>query len=1014
MTRFGRAFARARFLSVLSLLLPSFGIGSAAAQSIVSGSLRGQIVSTDSSPVISALVTMTDQSAGTGYSFLADRRGRFSLALVVPGTYDILAEQAGYQPVRQHGIVVSPGEETLVSFVLARRPPPITQVEEVAEPPRANLSNGRWIGEELSGRRLQQLDFRQDVTDVSRDLSRDIDPLDGRPGFALAAGGLPQSYSRLFVDGIEQSFLRHPGSVAEPASTPVFPRNSIMGVMALDDAFDTEWNGPSGTLLSATGRSGSRRTMLLPYLTFSGAKLGGKSLDNPGDSSATSIQGGLILTGSLVKDTAQYALGFNYETLETPSANPWERDSTSFGGIPTSLRDTISIIAADSFGTSVDQFTHPVVRTFKGGNGFGRVDWHVSGSLGVFARVNFAQWKEQSPQLGVDLLSGAGSTLDARDLSGAVGLTYAGSRTADEFRLGVRLSKRDWTSGSAPATYLVGEGAAIGFAPLLPALFDQHGVDVSNAFQYVLGRHRIKAGIGLSFGKWKENYTFARNGRFRFGDVDQFGNAQGDFLQMVGPGTTEFSTTDLGLFLQDVWTVSNSFRFEGGIRGDRQQLPKGEISLNQSWVSTSGIPYDVTPDGDWLLSPRVGFTWDNREGWVVKGGGGLFAGRTDLALFSEAALYDGPVVARLGQGTFSGWPAVPDSVAAPVVGPRLTLFDDEYRPPRTAKWDLSISHAFPGRIVVEIAGGYHHTDFIPRRQDLNLIASATGQTQEGRPIYGTLVKQGGMVSALPGSNRRFSGFDMVSGILSNGFSDYYAVTATVERRSANGLGLRASYTYSRTDDNWLLGSSGDPADQLSPFPEDPVANEWVDGRSDLDIPHRLAFSADYRFPGKSGLEATVRYRFRSGLPFTPGFRPGVDLNGDGSGGNDPAFIDSSIPGTDQLVSDHGCLADQVGQFAARNSCREKAAHALDLRLAYRLPVMVMGGNLLVTVDAYNVVSTEIGMVDRAVYLVDPTQPLTTSPGGAVVVPLIANPQFGSLLSRRGEPRLVRFGLTVDY
>jgi hypothetical protein len=176
----------------------------------------------------------------------------------------------------------------------------------------------------------------------------------------------------------------------------------------------------------------------------------------------------------------------------------------------------------------------------------------------------------------------------------------------------------------------------------------------------------------------------------------------------------------------------------------------------------------------------------------------------------------------------------------------------------------------------------------------------------------------------------------------------------------------------------------------------------------------LVLTANYTLPGKSGLDIALRYRFRSGLPFTPGFRPGVDMNGDGSGSNDPAFIDGAVAGTDELLSANSCLSGQVGEFAERNSCREKAAHALDLRLALRLPVQVMGGALQLTIDGFNLVATETGIVDRAVYLVDPSQPLTTNPSGDVVVPLIANPRFGSLLSRRGEPRILRFGLKVDY
>ncbi|MEP7324729.1 MAG: TonB-dependent receptor, partial [Gemmatimonadota bacterium] len=902
MTSFGRAHARApRLLVMLGLVTGALWGRPAQGQSLISGSLRGQVKSTDSSAVIGAQITITNPIAGSGYTFFADRHGQFSLPLVLPATYDILAEQAGYQPVRKHGIVVRAGEQTRINFVLQRRPPPITAIEEVPASSHSQLSSGRWIGSEILGGDLEVMDFRQAVTDVSRDFSTVAPPRDGRPGYAQGSGGLPQSFSYFFVDGLEETFLRHPGSIAEPASAPLFPRNSLAGVTGYENTFDIEWSGAPGSTLAAQSRGGSHRFRFRPYLTFSSAALGGKSADNPADSSGTSIQGGAILSGSMASDSAQYLLGFNYETLEFPSANPWERDSTSFDGAAVSLRETLPVVAADTFGTNVSQFTVPTVRTFRGGNGFGRLDWQLSHSVGFFARFNFAKWKEQNPQLAEQLNSGVVTRLEGRDFSGAMGMTATLGRTADELRLGVRTSKRDWISPELPGTNLVAEAAAIGYSPLLPALFDQRSVDVSNTLLFAFGDHRVKFGVEASFGKWKQDYDFGANGIYTFGDLDAFGNGQGDFFQVVGPASVEFSTRDIGVFLQDVWTLTDAFQFQAGVRLDNQRLPDDEITVNSAWVAASGITPNSKPADGGNVAPRVGFVWDGQgeSGWVIRGGGGLYYGRTSPALFSEAAIFDGTLNARRAQGTFATWPAVPDSVVAPVIGPRLTLFDDEYRVPRAAKFDLALSHAFAGRFTVEVAGSYHHSDFLPRRSDLNLLGSANGHTSEGRPIYGSLVKQGGMVSPAPGTNRRFSGFDMVSGILANGFSDYYAVTATVERKQLTGIGLRASYTFSRTSDNWMLGPTGDPEDQLTPFPEATIADDWADGRSDLDIPHRLVLTASYTVPGKAGLDVALRYRFRSGLPFTPGFRPGVDINGDGSGSNDPAFIDGAIAGTDK-------------------------------------------------------------------------------------------------------------------
>jgi hypothetical protein len=101
-------------------------------------------------------------------------------------------------------------------------------------------------------------------------------------------------------------------------------------------------------------------------------------------------------------------------------------------------------------------------------------------------------------------------------------------------------------------------------------------------------------------------------------------------------------------------------------------------------------------------------------------------------------------------------------------------------------------------------------------------------------------------------------------------------------------------------------------------------------------------------------------------------------------------------------------------FAVRNSCREKFQQSLDLHLGVGLPVGSVRDRLFLQVDAFNVVSTATGLVDRALVLIDPNGALTTDASGNVTLPLIANPKFGSLLIRRGEPRTVRVGLRMEY
>jgi hypothetical protein len=136
----------------------------------------------------------------------------------------------------------------------------------------------------------------------------------------------------------------------------------------------------------------------------------------------------------------------------------------------------------------------------------------------------------------------------------------------------------------------------------------------------------------------------------------------------------------------------------------------------------------------------------------------------------------------------------------------------------------------------------------------------------------------------------------------------------------------------------------------------------------------------------------------------------VDVNGDGAS-NDPAFLES---GLSSALSAAGCTGG-TNSFAERNSCREDAAHSLDLRASIGLPVRAPDGSRLTLVfDAFNLVSSDVGVVDRALVLIDPSGTLGVDGQGNVTLPLVANPNFGNLISRRNDPRLFRIGLRMEY
>ncbi len=1001
----------------------------AAAQSLTEGSLRGELIlGTAASPVPGANLTLEDETGVVIRQIRSDTRGRFAVPLLSPGHYSILVEKNGYQPTRQRGIDIVADATTRLWIRVTRRPPPIEKVEEVAVADQRFVTSAPTVADVAELPWSSWFSPRPEISADGRNSAFAAAPRDQRFGFAQSFGGLPQSQSRMLVDGLPGIWMRHPAFEADPVGAPVYPSFLFRQVRVISHGTDAELVGGNGGMLTAVSRRGVSRFRFEPFAFWSG-KLGIPRVENAGDSSLTSFQAGATVSGELVPGKANYFAGFSYEESEIPTARPWERDSGSFAGASAPLVQTLETIAQDSFGRDVRNFTRSPLRSYRGGAGGFRIDWRLSSRHALVARGDFSTHREWSPALGLDVLTGGGTRLDERDFSGGVALASGWDNSANELRIGIRSSRREWQQAAIPASYLVGDGIGIGSSPALPGDFDRLSVDLAETFQYDMGssqQHRLKVGVQYSRGRWDQDYVFGSNGVFSFGDLDAFSNGRGAFYVADAPSThAHYSLGDAALFGQVLWKLSPGLTALTAVRFDRQVFPKPKnnpIAADPLFGATFGIPNNTIPKDNRNVAPRLGLVWEggaNQE-WSASVGASRQFGQLNPATFAEAIVADGPLVARRAVGGLGAWPALPDNTVAPSTGQVVTLFSPagKYRNPRTTKFDLALSRTLGGGsgalTRVDLSAGYHHTDFLLRRSDLNLLPAPTGTTQEGRQVFGTLLQEGGLVVAAPGSNRRFSGFDVVSALASTGFSNHYEASIDISREAATGLSFEASYMWSRTRDNWLQSWTGDPTDQLSPFPLDKPGKEWAEGTSDFDIPHRAVVLASWTTAGHVPFVIGARYRYRSGLPFTPGFRPGVDANGDGSGRNDPAFLDTAVPGLSQVIGQNDCLRSQVGKFAERNSCREAANHALDVSASVGLPVRSLGGRVMVLVDVFNVVSTPTGLVDRALLLVDPAGTVTTDALGNVTLPLLANPRFGKLLSRRTDPRMVRLGLRVAY
>ena len=986
------------WLALVAGLLPPTTLN---AQSLTAGTLTGTVSNGNGHVVEGAGTTVRDVETGQERFTSVGTTGHFVFPLLPPGEYEIRVEQLGYRPTVVRSVVVRPGQTVEVPVRIETAEPPIVNIDTVF------FGGGGSTGSLPESRFISRLELneypgdRAELADLGR-FSSATSPF-------LDTEGLPGSMSGLVIDGITYRNARHPLLDAVFPGVTALPRSSAAQADIMLNGLDVEWSGFSGSILSTHTRRGGRQLEAGFFADWSGDQVADSKYFSPGDVSHSSIRTGFILSGPIIRDTAHFAIGVEARSTEAPFAGAAPRFGDVSGTIST---------AQSRFGVDLGAFNRPAVEKRDIVSGFGRLDWRITENNVLNLETSFSSYSADNLNLAADRGATPGSNLDGTEVQSSITL---GSRISpkvyQEIRVGIEAGDLTFNAPAQPFTTIAGNGFLLGTDPAFPGAFQRTGVRLSEVLHFGLGIHRVKLGFAGRITSHEQNFNPAGNGEFFFGDDSFFGQVRGAFVQSSGPArSASFTATEFGVFLQDIWTVAPGIDLHLGLRVDAEELPEGEVTLNQEWQSRTGLSNTDFSHYAAKVSPRIGFDWriGPRMQWLFTGRLGRYFDEFDPALLSELIINDGAFEVRRGVGNLGSWPGPPSTAAAPSAGRSLTLLGPDYDPPATTRATVGISRSLGRGASLSVSGTYRHTDFLPRRHDLNRRPAPSGADQYGRPLYGDLVAEGSVVAARANSNRRFTDFDVVYALDPDGFSDYWGVTARLEKRLSGAVSFLATYTHSETTDNWLARTGLTPIDQLSPFPDSLNGADWADGTSDYDIPDRAVLGLEVSLPGLEGVRIAGLYRFRSGAPFTPGFRGGVDANGDGSFRNDPAFVDPAVPGIAPLLADWGCLRGNLGRFADRNACRAPDVHALDLRLSIDL-LRLGGAPASLVIEGLNLIESNVAFIDNALYLVDSGGSLATDPStGVTTVPLVANPNFGKALVRRASGKRVRAGVRINW
>ena len=946
-------------------------------------------------PVEEARVVATSVTSGWERVELTLPSGAFQFTQVPPGEYELLVEIIGYGPVRVVGLPIRPGELTRVPVTIQSAAPPVLRADtvslDVGLTGIVTPGSGRWIqGDEVN-------DYPDPLRTISSlsSLSSLFDP-------HMGSAGLPASMTQTLVDGIPFSPARHPWLPGGGTEALILPRSGLAYLTFPEAQTDIEGQGGAGGYVAVGTRAGEQSNTVDVF--------GGGSTDRlwfsehfaedvPG---LTSFWGGARASIPLIPDTTRLFVAAEGYQVETPR-------------LPILAAPTAS--ALPGLGQGASKLGAPWVDRSRSLSGMARVDWTLSptSTLEVGA---LAAALQVSGGLDRRLPATYGTTppLDALDiLVSATSTTRLFSGAYLEFRASFHSSTREHPGVDrepSPGTRLVESGDWIGLDPFLSSRVSRTSFVGGPALHFSIGeRNHLKVGGQFSIPSFEYEFPNRGAGSFVYSGADEIMSGEGAFTQIAAPRVPAgFSLPRVSGFVQYAWDALPGLRLTSGLRYDAELLPDEDITVNGDWIAASGLEAERLESTLHKFSPRIGLRWDLRgEGnTVFVAGAGTHHGDMDPGVLSEVLTFGRGIEIRRGVGNLGGWPSLPDETAVPVTGERITLMSAGVESPRTRRTHVGLWQLLGRSTVFRASGSFRRTEFLLRRTDLNLMTEAAGSDQFGRPVLGQLAQQGAVLTAVPGSNRRFTEFDQVWALNPDGWSEQIAATVSLDHRVYDWLELFGSYTWSRTEDNWLGVNSGRPDAALDPGLDDLGFAPWSEGRSDLDVPHRVAAGLSLRFPEGT---VTATYRFRSAYPFTAGYRAGVDANGDGSASNDVSFVPDD-PAILDLARRWDCLARALEQFARRNGCRGGGVHALDIRLGITL--FGSGGRRVeLVVEGFNLLESHVGLRDTALLFVDGSRQVSVDAGtGDVDVPVTVNPRFGRKLTSTSAGRMLRIGFRL--
>ncbi|HOG28637.1 MAG TPA: TonB-dependent receptor, partial [Vicinamibacterales bacterium] len=781
----------------LAAVLVGAGALPAAAQTAAGGDFEGTVRDATGAVLPGATLVLTNVDTGVERASVTNEIGRYRIPAVPAGAYTLRVSLDGFATMQREGLALEVGQVLRVDITL----PPAGVSQEVTVTAAAPIvEQGRTqTGAVVSRTEIENLPSNgRDFLSFSTQIAGVTGQQMSGQGSGISFNGQRARSNNVSLDGVDANGALN-GNTRQTIS-----QEAVREYQVVTSQFAPEFGRASGGLVNIVSRSGTNDLRGNAFLYVRDESLDARNaFVTAGRPEFQRQNFGGTLGGPLKRGRT-----FFFGAFER-----MRRDESGVISITDANVAAINAVLAarpipGSAVTSITNGVYPITR--RDSLASLKIDHTLSPKHLLAFRYTYGKSTEANAGgvgIGGLITESGGGGQRGTDQSVLLSWTNVmSSSLLGEARL--QVAPRDleqYANDPVGPRVSISGVATWGRNTNFPVILDEVTTQGSYTLSWQRGAHFLKAGADVAHIAARSSFPVSFAGSFSFGSLASFAaGTPSTFTQGFGNPQIDLPDTLYAAFVQDSWTVNDRLTFVYGLRYDYDAQPQ-RVPRDRSNPLEAPLDDGIHRDPN-NVSPRAGFTWDPIGGGrtIIRGGYGRFydkvfllVARNALLARQSVSLSGANAALQFARGAFPESDQLPAGFT--LTRPSINKADPEMQIPYLDQVSLGVERQIGTHWSVAINGVRNWGSALLVSNNINLgpptiLTSANAASlgvsnpspqQIGRPYYGS-------------TNRLDPLYNNIQMVSSSGWSSYYGVQFTVQKRLANGYSLRANYILSES------------------------------------------------------------------------------------------------------------------------------------------------------------------------------------------------------------------------